>query len=217
MHDRAESVDQYIADLPAQRRETVQAVRAVILENLPKGYEEGMQNGMIGYFVPHSVYPAGYHCDSSQPVPFASLASQKNHLALYLMCVYTDPELQAWFRQAWQATGKKLDMGSSCVRFKKVEDVPLDVIGETIRRVPVKKFIEQYEAALGSRAKRPKSTTRQKVAPTRTKKSTSARAGAKQVKSTGKTTARSKSNKRASQASTQRSKRSTRSDRSGKD
>ncbi len=105
-----------------------------------------MQYGMIGYFVPHSVYPAGYHCDPKQPLPFAGLASQKNHMSIYLMCLYSDSDLQEWFRAAWTKTGKKLDMGKSCVRFKKIEDVPLKVIGQTIKRVPAKKFIERYES-----------------------------------------------------------------------
>jgi hypothetical protein len=107
-----------------------------------------MQYGMIGYFVPHSVYPPGYHCDPKQPLPFACLASQKNYISVYLGCVYTDPEHEAWFREAWAKTGKKLDMGKSCVRFKKLDDVPLNVIGQAIKRVPVKKFIEHYESAI---------------------------------------------------------------------
>ena len=95
MQSKATSVDQYLAGLPADRRDAIEAVRAVILENLPKGYEEGMQYGMIGYYVPHRVYPAGYHCDPLQPLPFAALASQKNHMSLYLMCIYGNPEHEA--------------------------------------------------------------------------------------------------------------------------
>lgn len=154
MQSQANSVDQYLAELPADRRQALAAVRAVILKNLPTSYEEGMQYGMIGYFVPHSVYAAGYHCDPKQPLPFAGLASQKNHMSIHLMCIYGDPEHAAWFRQAWAKTGKKLDMGKGCVRFKKIEDVPLNVIGEAIRRVPAKKFIEHYEATLTSAGKR---------------------------------------------------------------
>ncbi len=140
MQSTAKTVDQYLADLPEDRREVLQAIRAVILKNLPKGYEEGMQYGAIGYFVPHTVYPPGYHCDPKQPLPFAGMASQKNHMSISLMCVYSDREHDAWFRAAWVKTGKKLDMGKSCVRFKKIDDVPLQVIGEAIRRVPVKKL-----------------------------------------------------------------------------
>ena len=130
MQSKAKTVAQYLSALPKDRREALKAVRSTILKNLPKGYAEGMQNGAIGYFVPHSIYPPGYHCDPKQPLPFGGLASQKNHMAIYLMCVYSDPELEAWFREAWAKTGKKLDMGKSCVRFKKLEYLPLDLIGK---------------------------------------------------------------------------------------
>ena len=146
-----DTVEAYLAQLPEDRRAVLQAVRAVILKNLPKGYEEGIQYGMIGYYVPHNVYPAGYHCDPSQPLPFASLASQKNHMALYLMCIYGNPEQERWFREAWSKSGKKLDMGKSCVRFKKLEDVPLQVIGQAVKRVPVAKLIAHYQSILANR------------------------------------------------------------------
>jgi hypothetical protein len=162
MQSKAKTVDQYLAELPDDRREALQAIRAVVLENLPKGYEEGMLYGAIGYFVPHSVYPPGYHCDPKQPLPFAGLASQKNHMSLSLMCVYDDAEHAAWFRTAWAKTGKKLDMGKSCVRFKKTEDVPLKVIGEAIKRVPAKKFIEHYESVIKSAGKRPSKASKGK-------------------------------------------------------
>ena len=142
------SVDAYLAALPEDRRAALSAVRAAIVKALPKGYAEGIQYGMIGYHVPHSIYPAGYHCDPKQPLPFASLASQKSHMALYLFCTYLDEGQAGWFREAWTATGKRLDMGKSCVRFKRLEDVPLDVVAEAIRRVPVKAFIECYERSV---------------------------------------------------------------------
>lgn len=150
------TVRQYLAALPKDRRDALQAVREIILENLDDDYEEGIQYGMIGYYVPHRVFPAGYHCDAAQPVPFAGLASQKNYMSLYLMCIYSDPKQQDWFRKAWARTGKKLDMGKSCVRFKKLDDLPLGVIGQTIKRVPAKKFIANYESTLArtARAKR---------------------------------------------------------------
>lgn len=154
MPSKAATVDEYLASLPADRREAIEAVRKVILKNLDKNYEEGMQYGMIGYYVPHRVFPAGYHCDPKQPLPFASLASQKNHMAIYMMGLYGSPEEEAWFREAWAATGKKLDMGKSCVRFKKLEDLPLEVIGKAIKRVPAKKYIERYEAVLAGTGKR---------------------------------------------------------------
>ena len=147
MSAKPQTVDDYLSSLPAERREVLQAVRQAILQNLPQGYEEGIQYGMIGYYVPHQIYPAGYHADPRQPVPFAGLASQKNHMAIYLMSVYADPELECWFREAWINAGKKLDMGKSCVRFKKLDAVPLDVIAETVRRVPVSDFIDQYESS----------------------------------------------------------------------
>jgi uncharacterized protein DUF1801 len=148
MQSKATTVDQYLASLPEDRRAAISAVRAVILENLDKDYEEGIQYGMIGYYIPHKVFPAGYHCDPKQPLPFASLASQKNHMAVYLMGIYGQPKQEKWFREAWAKTGKKLDMGKSCVRFKKLGDVALDVIGEAIRRAPAKAYIQHYESAI---------------------------------------------------------------------
>jgi hypothetical protein len=145
MMSRARTVAEYLKELPADRRAAINAIRQVILENLPAGYEECMSYGMIGYVVPHSLYPKGYHCDPKLPLPFANLASQKNHMALYLMTVYGDPVTEKWFRGAWNAAGKKLDMGKACVRFKKLEDVPLDVVGQLIARVPVKAYIARIE------------------------------------------------------------------------
>ena len=148
MKSNARTVDEYIKALPDDRRAVIGAVRKVILDNLPNGYEECMTYGMIGYVVPHSIYPSGYHCDPKVPLPYANLGSQKNHMALYLMSVYGDKAIEQWFRKAWQATGKKLDMGKCCVRFKKIGDVPLEVIGQVIARVPVKNYIERVEKVL---------------------------------------------------------------------
>jgi len=156
MQSKAKTVKEYLASLPADRRETVDAVRAVMRANLDPAIEEVMQYGMIGYVVPHSVFPAGYHCDPTQPLPYAALASQKASLSLYLMCVYIDPSgggEGAGFREAWAKTGKKLDMGKSCIRFKKAEDLALDVLAATLRRVTAKKLIEHYLESLRSRAK----------------------------------------------------------------
>ena len=161
MQSKAATVTEYLKALPADRRAAIRAVRRTILKHLPKGYKEGMQYGMIGDFVPHSLYPAGYHCDPSQGLPFASLTSQKNHMALYLMCLYSDPESEAAFRKAWAKTGKKLDMGKTCVRFKSLDDLPPEVIGQAQKRAPVKKFIDAYESATGgTRAKRSKTATK---------------------------------------------------------
>ncbi len=181
MQSKATTVEQYLAELPDDRREIVQAVRQTILKNLPKGYEEGMQYGMIGYYVPHSIYPPGYHCDPKQPLPYACLASQKNYISIYLSCIYGNQESEAWFREAWSKTGKKLDMGKSCVRFKKLDDIPLNVIGQAIKRAPVKKFIEYYESAIkGARSKSASKSATKKAAAKKstTKKSRSAKKSA---------------------------------------
>jgi len=147
MTSKARTVKEYLAGLPEDRRAAISAVRNVVLDNLPKGYEEGMQYGMIGYYVPHSIFPAGYHCDPKQPLPFAGLASQKNHMAIYLMCIYGDDGTRKWFEAEYKASGKRLDIGKCCVRFKKQEDLPLDVIGKAIARVPVAKYVAHYEKA----------------------------------------------------------------------
>jgi hypothetical protein len=164
MQSKAATVKEYLAELPDDRRKAVEAVRKVIRKNLGKGYKEGMQYGMIGYFVPHNVYPPGYHCDPKQPLPFAGIASQKNHIGIYLMCIYSDESHQKWFRQTWAKTGKKLDMGKACIRFKKIEDVPLDVIGEAVARVPVEAYIEHYEANVKRTGKRSTRKTAKKPA-----------------------------------------------------
>jgi len=152
MQSKATTVKEYLSELPEDRRQAIDAIRSVLLINLPKGYEEGMQYGMISYHVPHSLYPPGYHCNPSQPLPFVSLASQKNHMSLYLTCVYMDKDHQEWFVDAWTKTGKKLNMGKSCVRFKKLDDVPLGVIGQAVKRVPVKKLIKHHESAINRTA-----------------------------------------------------------------
>ena len=148
MQSKAKSVEEYMAALPEDRLEAITAIREVILKNLHKGYEEGMQWGMPSYFVPLSAYPAGYNCQPDQALPFVGFASQKNHMAIYGFCIYMDEELKNRFVADWKKSGKKLDMGKSCVRFKKLEDVPLKVIGDAVKRVPMKKYIKQYEKQL---------------------------------------------------------------------
>ena len=143
----ASTPDEYIASLPEDRREVVAAVRCVIRDNLPDGYAEGMAYGMIGWWVPLETFPETYN---GQPLGLAALASQKNHVALYLNNVYGDPTLEAWFRDRWARTGRKLDMGKSCVRFRTLDDVPLDVIGETIAKSDLAAFLVRYEEARGS-------------------------------------------------------------------
>jgi sugar/nucleoside kinase (ribokinase family) len=142
VQSKANTVADYLAQLPAERRQAIEAVRAVILENLPTGYEESMQFGMIGYAVPLSRYPKTYN---GAPLNYAALASQKNHMAVYLMGCYGDEKLARWFETEFEKAGKKLDMGKSCVRFKKLDDLPLDLIGEAVARMPVDDFIALYE------------------------------------------------------------------------
>lgn len=146
----ASTPDEYVASLPEGRREAVARVREVVNANLPEGYREGMQYGMIGWYVPLERFPDTYN---GQPLGLAGLASQKNHVSLYLNSVYGDREAEAWFRERWAASGKKLDMGKSCVRFRSLEDLPLDVIGETIRRADLDSFLAHYAEARGSSRK----------------------------------------------------------------
>jgi hypothetical protein len=155
MKSKATTVKEYLASLPEDRRKAIEAVRKVILKNLDKNYEESMLYGMIGYAVPHRVWPTGYHCDPTKPLMMAALASQKDNLTVYLMSVYSDKAERAWFEKAWKATGKKLSMGGSCVRFKKLEDAALDVVGEAIRRVPAKAYVESYVRTLAKTGRGP--------------------------------------------------------------
>ena len=163
MQSKATSVEQYLAELPPERREALTAVRKVILDSLDGDLEEGMQYGMIGYFVPHRVFPAGYHCDPKQPLPYAGLASQKGHMSLYLMCVYGGVAEERWLRERWRQSGKKLDMGKACIRFKRLEDLPLDVVGELFRRVSGKQYMERYTGVLAT-MRRPKAKAKAKPA-----------------------------------------------------
>ena len=171
MQSNAKTVDEYIANLPEDRRHIISVIRDVILKNLPVGYEERMIYGMIGYVVPHSLYPAGYHCDPNLPLSYAGLASQKNHFALYLMCVYGHTPTQEWFKKAWMETGKRLDMGKSCVRFRRLDDVPLEVVGKVISRVSVADYIEAVESVLAQAELRKKKGGSKPVKKTGNKKS----------------------------------------------
>jgi Domain of unknown function (DU1801) len=142
MRSDAPTVEAYLADLPEDRREAIAAVRSVILEHLPEGFEEGMQYGMIGYHVPLERCPDTYN---GEPLTLAALANQKRHMALYMMGVYGSDD--AWFRERWEATGRKLDMGKSCVRFRRLDDVPLEVVGEAVARVSVEDLIAVHVQA----------------------------------------------------------------------
>lgn len=169
MQSKATTVQEYLKELPADRREALEAIRAVILKNLDKGFEEGMQYGMIGYYVPHRIFSDGYHCDPKQPLPFAALASQKNHISVYIMSLYAGTP-EDWFRKAWEATGRKLDMGKCCVRFKKLEDCALDVIGEAFKRTKAAQYIEYYVATRPANAKKTGSSATPKASTKAAKK-----------------------------------------------
>jgi len=158
MQSKAPTVKEYLAELPEERRTAIERVRGVVLKSLPKGYQEGMGYGMICYSVPHSRYPAGYHCDPKVPLPFAALASQKQYMSVYISTQYSSGAEGARFRADWDKAvragrAKKLDMGKCCIRFKQVEHLALDVIADAIRRVPVDDFIEYYERAILSKNK----------------------------------------------------------------
>lgn len=144
----AATPEAYLAELPDGRRETVAAVRQVILDHLPDGFVEGMDFGMLGYHIPLADFPDTYN---GHPLGLAALANQKRHIALYLMGVYGDDAERDWFVDAWRATGKKLDMGRSCVRFTRLDQVPLDVLGEAIARVRPADLIAMHDAAHGVR------------------------------------------------------------------
>jgi len=140
----AATVEEYLAELPPERRAVVAAVRDMVIRHLPAGYRECMGFGMINYVVPLERFPKTYN---GQPLGYVALAAQKSHFALYLMCVYMNPAEEARLRDAFAKAGKRLDMGKSCVRFKKLDDLPLDVLGELIAATPPESYIERYEAA----------------------------------------------------------------------
>jgi len=141
-----ETIAEYLASLPADRRAAMSRVRAAINKKLPKGYEERLQYGMIAWGVPESVLPAS-EVYNKQPLCVAGLGSQKNYMVLHLMTVYGDKDLREWFEAAYKKSGKKLDMGKGCLRFKSLDALPLDVIGQLIAKVPVKKYVAAYREA----------------------------------------------------------------------
>lgn len=147
MQSRAKTVKEYLAGLPEDRRSAINAVRRVILDNLDSDFEEGMQYGMIGYYVPHRVFPPGYHCDPRQPLPFAGLASQKNHMSVYMMSVYGNDGGKK-FIAAYAKSGKKLDMGKCCIRFKSLDALALDVVGREIGRLTAQQYVAYYQKNL---------------------------------------------------------------------
>ncbi len=152
MQSAAKTVAQYLAELPGDRRAAVEAVRRVIRANVSAEIEEVMQYGMISYVIPHRVFPDGYHCDPTQPVPYAAVASQKQHLAIYLMAPYISGEGDRWIRAEYEKKGKKLDMGKSCIRFKRLEELDLDVLAGAIARAPARAYLQEYVLKAGPNA-----------------------------------------------------------------
>jgi len=146
---KATSPEDYISQVPEERQNALQTLRQVIKDNLPKGFEEGIHYNMIGYYVPHSVYPDGYHCDPKTPLPFMSFASQKNSVNLYHSGIYANPELHDWFITEYPKHCKrKLDMGKSCIRFKKIDEIPFELIGELTSKISCEEWINIYESVL---------------------------------------------------------------------
>lgn len=146
------SVDEYISNLPEDRKQAILKLRQLLNESLPTGFTETFSYGMIGFVVPHSLYPMGYHVDLKQPLPFITIASQKSHIAIYHMGIYANPKLLNWFKTEYPKHCKsKLDMGKSCIRFKKVEDIPYELIAELAKKVKPMEWIELYEKQLGKR------------------------------------------------------------------
>ncbi|MCT4580675.1 MAG: DUF1801 domain-containing protein [Flavobacteriales bacterium] len=142
----AKTIEEYIENLTEDRAIAIEKLRSVIKENIPSGFEEMMNYGMIGYVVPHSIYPSGYHCDTKLPLPFLNIASQKSHIAVYHMGVYANEELMNWLVEEYpKHSKKKLNMGKSCIRFKKVEDIPYQLIGELVSKMTVEDWIRLYE------------------------------------------------------------------------
>lgn len=151
MRHNATSINAYIDSLPEDKKEVIIQIRDIFLKNLPKGFEERMSYGMPGFVVPHAKYPAGYHVDPKQPLPFISFAAQKNHIALYHSGVYTIPYIADWFQQEYpKYSNTKLDMGKSCIRFKNSKNIPFELIGELATKITVDEWILAYEEALKS-------------------------------------------------------------------
>ena len=149
MQSAARTPDEYIASLPPERKEPISKIREVILKNLPEGFEETIGYGMLGYVVPHSVYPKGYHCNPKVPLPYMNLGSQKNFIALYATCVYGSNKLKDWFVNEYPKHCRtKLDMGKGCIRFKKMDDIPYDLIGELSSKLTVLQWIDICEGVM---------------------------------------------------------------------
>lgn len=155
MQSKATTPEQYINELPEDRKTIIADIRKAIKTNLPKGFEENISYGMLSYCVPFSLYPKGYHCTPNQPLPFISVASQKNHIAIYHMGLYSSTPLYNWFVEEWKNhSTKKLDMGKSCIRFKKAEDIPVKLIAALAKKMTPTQWIEIYQSILDTREKK---------------------------------------------------------------
>jgi uncharacterized protein YdhG (YjbR/CyaY superfamily) len=152
MQSTAKTVEEYLNELPEERKVAVSKLRNSILKTIPKGFKEEMSYGMLGYVVPHSIYPSGYHCNPKLPLPFMNLASQKNFIAFYHMGIYAIPELLEWFTTEYtKHSSQKLDMGKGCIRFKKLDQIPFDLIAELTGKMSVEDWIECYETQIKNR------------------------------------------------------------------
>lgn len=149
MSVKPQTVVEYLKQIPEERKDAFNQLRQVILENIPKGFKEVISYGMIGFSVPHEIYPDGYHCDPTVPLPFLSIANQKNFIGFYHMGIYADEELSNWFVEEYKKRAKyKLDMGKSCIRLKRMDDIPFDLFGELVKKISVDDWIKMYESAL---------------------------------------------------------------------
>jgi|TARA_R110002096_G_scaffold78334_6_gene184537 uncharacterized protein YdhG (YjbR/CyaY superfamily) len=149
MNSKAQSVEAYLEEIPEKRKEAFIKLREVINSNLPEGFEETMSYGMVGFIVPHKLYPAGYHCNPKLPLPFVNLANQKNYIALYHLGIYANEELLNWFTTEYSKfSTTKLDMGKSCIRFKKIDKIPYELIGKLIAKVSAQEWISTYEKSI---------------------------------------------------------------------
>lgn len=154
MQSEAKTVNEYLNELPENHKEPIKKLREIILRSLPEGFQEEMSYGMIGYVVPLSAFPKGYHASKGEPLPFLSLASQKNYIALYHMGLYAKPEVEKWFKDEYKKrVSTKLDMGKSCIRLKKMDDIPYDLISELSQKISVLEYVEAYTNAMERRGK----------------------------------------------------------------
>ncbi len=163
MKANGKTVSEILANLPEDRAEPFKRLHEVIIKNLPEGFEAGISYGGLGYVVPHKIYPSGYHCNPAEPLPFAGIASQKGSINFYHMGIYADAALLKWFQTAYpKYSRQKLDMGKSCVRFKKMDDIPYELIGELMKKISVKEWIEKYESAFKPKPGKSKAGTKNK-------------------------------------------------------